>query len=241
MRDPNATPKDRSNGYVPDPTYEGGTVSPTFTTIVGDPEGPHGTKTVGVALGAADHLNRVASWWWAQIDDGTDPDRPEHWSHWDGWNVRIGLNLRTWNRREVNEWKGRDEIRKEGYWTLTFNEQIVYGNYLHGDPLEALLSIRQIIKDLQALPIDWRTDVDYRTLIEGRRIYYKTTPATLGYWMPDQGCVMVKAIHGATFPRSAYDIDAAPDSIEHDYSEEQKEETKVHLLDPNIWWWRDRG
>lgn len=230
---------DRTDGYVPRPTHEGGDIRPTFTTIIGDPNGPGGVRTMPVALGAADELNDKQSWWWAQADDGTD--RKEHWSRFDGWFVRVGIDLRTWNSREVNDWKGRDEIRKEGYWHITFDEQIVYGGYVHHDPLETLITIRQKIKDLQALPIDWRKDVDYRTLIEGRKIYYKTTPAVLGHWMPDQGAVMANAIPGHTFPRSAYDIDNAVDSMEHDYSAESATEVKIDLLSSDIWWWRERG
>jgi hypothetical protein len=231
---------DRNDGYGPRPTHEGGNIRPTFSTIVGNPSGPRAVRTMPVALGSADEYNDKQSWWWAQVDDGTG-DHKEHWSRFDGWYVRVGVDLHTWNEREVNDWKGRDEIRKEGYWKITFNEQIVYGGYANRDVLESLLTIRRKIQELEALPIDWREDVDYRTLIEGRKIYYKTTPAELGYWMPDQGAVMAKALPGHTFPRSAYDIDASPDSLEHDYSSENATETKIDLLSPDIWWWRDRG
>lgn len=228
---------DRNDHYIPT-AHDGGPIEPTFNTLVGDPLRDKAPDVMPVALGSADHLNDKRFWWWAQVADGPD----EHWSRFDGWDVRIGLDLRTWNEREVNDWKGRDEIRKTGYWHLKFNEQVVHGGYVRGDPLETLIKIRQIVKDMQALPIDWRDEVaDYRTLIEGRKVYYKTTPATLGYWMPTQGAIMVTAIPGASFPRSPYDIDREPDSPEHDYSEEFKHEAKVDLLDRDIWWWRERG
>lgn len=229
---------DRNDGYIPRPTYDGGTIKPTFTTLIGDPRGGGGVRDMPVALGSADEYNDKQTWWWAQANDGADGK--EHWSHFDGWMVRVGVDLRTWNRREVNDWKGRDEIRKEGQWRITFNEKVVYGGYVNRDVLESLLTIRRTIQQLESLPIDWRQD-DYVQQIEGRKVYYKTTPATLYHWMPDQGCVMVRALPGTKFPRSPYDIDRDPESPEHDYSEEYSTETKIELLSPDIWWYRDRG
>lgn len=213
--------RDRNKGYVPDPTYEGGEVKPYYTTLVGNPwcEDREPVE-MPVARGAADELNRTDIWEWARV-----PGDVEHWSHFEGHNIRISVALRSWNEREVNDWKGRDEIRKTGVYEIAFNEAVVYGG-MFGDPLEVLLTMRTKIKSVLSLPIDWRRPGDdYRGLIEGRRVFYRDKPATLGYWMPEQGCVMVKPLD----PRDQLDVH---------YDEP---EAKADLLSPHISWWRDEN
>lgn len=227
------TGTDRNDGYVPETPHYTTELRPSFYALVGNPyQDRHLTEIVPVALALPDELNRdSARWWWAQIDPG-GPEDKEHWSHFRGHQIRVGVELRTWNERDVNDWKGRDEIIPAGYWLLTFNDEVVYGGHVGAEPLDTLLTIRRTAQRLLNLGgIDWRSG-DYRQQIEGAHVYYKDTPAVLYHWMPEQGCVMVRCVDG-TFPPHAYDI-------EHNYSADSATEEKIDLLSDRLWWWRKR-
>lgn len=233
--------RDRNDGYVPTPRF--GDLNPHFNVLVGNPYNDrHITTIVPVAIAEPDELNRRSDFWeWAQVDPGSADGTKEHWSHFKGWDVRIGVDLRTWNYREVHDWKGIDEIRPVGEWKLYFNDQLVHGDSVGRDVGKCLLKINNTIEKLRSLWVDWRKE-DYRSQIEGRRIYYRDQPAVLYHWMPDQGCVMAKAV-GCRFRSSAYDIDhqtGTKENPEHNYSEECEHEVKIELLSPDIWPWRER-
>lgn len=221
---------DRTNGYIPTPAY-GDTLKPRGNVLIGRPGGNYPVVSVPVASGLADELNRNPAWWdWAQVDPGSADGTPEHWSRFDGHHVLIGIELSTWNIRQVHDWKGRDEITKAGTWRLTFNGEVVYGGDVR-DPLAALAEIGRTIPALMGLVIRW-DQPDYRGQIEGRKVYYRDQPATLGHWMPEQGCVMVEPA-GEPFRPVCYEVDSGSvDGYERS--------RKAHLLSPDIWWHRDR-
>lgn len=233
--------RDRTDGYVPEPSY-GDELQPQFLATIGPPTGAR--ALVPVALGKPDELNRdPTSWWWAQISPASAGK--EHWSKFSGWDIRISVQLDTWNWRDVNDWKGQDEVRKAGSWLLSFNDQPVYGDTVYGDAFATLERIARTARDLLSdrVQIDWRKG-DYLAQLIGRPIYYRDTPARIRFWMPDQGCVSIEAIEGGPdFPPMAYDVDRRTGTDinpEHDYSEEWARDVKVELLSPDIWWHRSR-
>lgn len=222
----------RTHGYVPSPTYDGGEVRPHYAALLGNPyREDANTRHVPVALGAADELNRTSIWDWALVDQG-DGERPEHWSHFIGHAVRVGVTLRQWNEREVNDWKGRDEIRPTGGFEITFNDEVVYGDIAGRDALETLRRIERLIMKLRRLPFDWR-QTPYSEQIVGRRVYYHDTPAVIDRWMADQGCIGLTPVGVPEFPPRAWktDGDDEPLSDENDW-------IKDTILSPHIWWHR---
>jgi hypothetical protein len=218
---------DRTNGFVPDRLYAGGT--PHLVEIA-PPRGDVyvlGRETIG----APDEDNRDAHWRWADVSgDGS------HWSHFRGHQVQIDIEFHTANRREVNAWKGRDEIRAEGTWTLALGRQQCWEGPLRQDPLDQLIEIRRIAQQLlHHDAIDWRLEVTAADQLAGRRVYYDRTPAVVSsVSVLDQGCVMLRPIGVADFPASASAIDHGEDDPY------QRDEIKVELLCPRVWWWRDR-
>lgn len=240
--------RERTDGYVPTPFTDSG-LRPAWSVIVGNPSNDRQPATVvPVALGLADELNRDRrTWFWAQVEPG-DAETPEHWSHFDGWDVIVGIDIQTWNSRRVHDWKGYDEIDKSGRWRVTFNGTVVTGDDSGRAPLDVMMRrIEREIANLRAIgPIDWRRPGgEYRDQIEGRRVYYRDTPAVLDHWMPEQGCVMARAVEGGPdFPPRAYDVDertGTDENPEHNYSDEWRREVKIHLTSDDIWWWRKRA
>lgn len=226
--------RDRCDGYVPEPlSYSSDGLKPTFSALIGRPGGHLPTAEVPVALAQADELNRDRSWWWAQVDPGAAGDRTEHWSQFSGWDVRVGVHLDTWNYRDVNDWKGHDEIRKAGEWLVTFNGAPVYGDSVGADVPETLGRISRVIRDLQSdkIPVDWRRQ-PYEPQLEGRPVYYRDVPARLGWWMPDQGAIMVQAVAEDFPPRVRH--------RQPDRHRREPREMKVDIFDPHLWWYRSR-
>lgn len=140
---------DRTNGYIPDRLYTGSKAR--HVVEIAPPR--NGSPVLGhETIGAPDRDNRDAYWRWVDVSsNGT------HWSHFRGHQVQIDIDFHTENRREVNDWKGRDEIRAEGTWTLALARQQCWEGYLRQDPLDQLIEIRRIGQALlNHDAIDWR-------------------------------------------------------------------------------------
>lgn len=217
---------DRTNGYVPDELFLEG--SPGYVEIAPPRDGQ--TVLARETIGAPDEHNRDTHWRWADVSgDGT------HWSLFEGHHVQIDIGFHTENRREVNDWKGRDEIRAEGTWTLALNRQQVWEGLVRSNPLDQLLEIRRIAQQLiEHDAIDWRDPRPVAEQLLGRRVYYRDTPAVVSsVSCLSQGCVILKPIGVPEFPLAVYLVDKGEEDDERD-------EAKVDLLYPHVWWWRDK-
>lgn len=219
---------DRNDGYIPDRLFLDG--QPRLVEIA-PPRG--GVRVIGrETIGAPDGDNRDQHWRWVDVSgNGT------HWSRFDGHQVQVDIELHTANRREVNAWKGRDEIRAEGTWTLALNRQRCYDGYLRNDPLDQLIDIRRIaMRMLNHDAIDWRLEATVADQLTGRRVYYDRTPAVISSAsVLEQGCVMLRPVGVDLFPAAVYiqERDEGDDPRDRD-------EIKVELLSERVWWWRDK-
>ncbi|MGW4422545.1 hypothetical protein [Streptosporangium sp. NPDC004631] len=224
--------RDRNNNYVPERLHLGG--RPQYAEIGARKDletGEEKTLKARVAHGLPDELNRDRTWWWVDVaGDGT------HWAHFQGHRVQIDVAFRTENRREANDWKGRDEIRAEGAWTIALNRQQCWEGSIHSDPLATLRKIPGVIeKLLDHAAIDWFDEKPAAEQLLGRRVYYDGFPAVISSTSVfDQGCVMLKPVGAEVFPPAAYDLDEGDD----DPFERRK--YKVGLLSPHVWWWRTK-
>lgn len=176
--------------------------------------------------GKPDELNDDhGSWDWADVSPDFDGS---HWSHLlNGWHrIQVDIGLTTYNTREVHDWKGYDEVRPGGHWKLFFNRIQVCDGYVGSDVLETLLTIRQRIKQLQSLPIDWS---DPEAWLLNRLVYYREVPAVVYRTVLSQGCVILR---GNFPPSPGYNerTDGALGAAET--------EAKVEVYSPKIWWWR---
>lgn len=218
---------DRTNGYIPDRLFTGGT---PHVVEIAPPRNGHlvlGRETIG----APDRDNRDDHWRWADVSgDGS------HWSQFCGHQVQIDITFHTVNRREVNDWKGLDEIRAEGTWTLALARQQCWEGWLRNDPLDQLLDIHRIASlMLHHSAIDWRSQKPAAEQLAGRRIYYDRTPAVVSSTcVLDQGCVMLRPVGVDYFPPSAHAMDGEDDDPY------ERGEIKVELLCERVWWWRDK-
>lgn len=219
---------DRTNGFVPDRLFTSGT--PHIVEIAPPRSGVCvlGRETIG----APDEDNRDAYWRWADVSgDGS------HWSNFRGHQVQIDIEFHTTNRREVNAWKGRDEIRAEGTWTLALARQQCWEGFLRHDPLDQLIEIRSIAQRLiHHDAIDWRLKATAAEQLVGRRVYYDHTPAVVSSAsVLEQGCVMLRPVGVDTFPQSIHSLDRDEASDPYD-----RDEIKAELTCPRVWWWRDK-
>lgn len=218
---------DRNDHYVPDRLFLEG--RPGWVEI-GPPH--HGSRHLArETIGAPDEYNRDTHWRWADVSgDGT------HWSLFEGHHVQIDIEFHTENRREVNGWKGRDEIRAEGAWTLALNRQQVWRGLVRANPLDQLLEIRRVAQRLiEHEAIDWRSGVPLAEQFLGRRVYYRETPAVVSsVSCLDQGCVILKPVGVIDFPPAVW-------SLDRDGEEDaERDEAKADLLCPHVWWSRDK-
>lgn len=213
--------RDRNDHYVPDHLSSGGRNITTLTTR---------DEPLPLRLALADELNRERHWWWADVSgDGT------HWSQFDGHHHLVDITYNTWNRREVNAWKGRDEIRKDGRWTISINREQVWEG-LCRDALEDLLTIRRTVQRLlDHDAINWNDGQSAAEQLLGRKVWFERTAAVVSDTsVLDQGYVMLKPEGVDAFPCLQSQLDATdPDLDEND-------EIKVDLLSRGVWWWRGR-
>jgi hypothetical protein len=218
--------RDRTDHYVPDGLH----LPAPWRAELG--VRPDHRQLVPYTWGPADELNRDHHGSWEWVDVSPDADG-SHWSHFLGHREVIDVVLETWNRREVHEWKGRDEIRAEGEWRVFADRVQIGEGYVRRDPLETLLIIRKYIADMSALKdtfggamFSWR---DAERGIVGRKVIYYSDPAIVRSLILDQGCCMLDADPGPWGRRPWRD--------EED-DEPRTESAKVELLSPHIWWWR---
>jgi hypothetical protein len=194
------------------------------------------------AIGRADELNRdQGDWQWADVSgDGT------HWARFDGHLVQVDVELHTANGHDVHHWKGRDDIRAGGSWTIALNRQQVYEGRVGGDVQGALQRIQEKVRTLINLtPLDHGDPRPYAEQLVGRRVYYHSHPAVVSSAsVLHQGCVMLRPVGTVAFPRRSWQLDDEPDGV-HDeqdlYDEYEAREAKVEIDDPAIYWWRKRS
>lgn len=218
---------DRNDGYVPDGLLLGG--RPYFVEIAPPRDGQ--PVLARETIGLADQHNREEQWRWADVSgSGT------HWSRFDGHQVQVDIEFHTVNRREVNDWKGRDEIRAEGTWTLALARQQIWEGFLRSNPLDQLLEIRRIAQQLQGhVAINWRDAASVAEQLDGRRVYYQRVPAVVSNTcVLSQGCVILKPVDRAQFPAHISTVDRG------DEDGWDRDEVKVELLSSDVWWWRDK-
>lgn len=217
---------DRTENYVPDRLYLEG--RPGYVEIAPPRDGR--LILARETIGAPDEYNRDTHWRWADVSaDGS------HWSLFEGHHVQIDIALHTENRREVNAWKGRDEIRAEGTWTLALARQQIWEGFIRSNPLDQLLEIRRIAQRLiDHEAIDWRSGVPLAEQLMGRRVYYRNAPAVVSsVSVLGQGCVMLAPVGADRFPAPAWGLDS------DDYYDDEPE-AKVDLLYSHIWWSRNK-
>lgn len=154
----------------------------------------------------------------------------------DGHRVLTRVVIEEYNYIKESEYSG-DEIRKGGRVRLFIN-----GRQIGEDFVRSWERGIEVAKELHAKimghPMDlWDDPEKVRKNIEGRKVYYMETPAVLYHWMPDQCCVMVRAIPGHKFPLPAYAID---DREEDGDYEDERTSVKVEIFSDRLWWFRDR-
>jgi hypothetical protein len=225
--------RDRNVGYVPEDLYlDGRPQRAEIGTRRDEETGVRTPESARVAFGLPDELNRKGHWWWADVSgDGS------HWARFNGHRVQIDIAFRTENEREVNDWKGRDEIRSGGVWSLALNRQPCWEGFIGSDPLRELRRIPHIVEKMIDHPaICWFDEKSAAEQLAGRRVYYDRTPAVVSsVSVLDQGCVMLTPVGVDAFPISVHNLDE-----ERDDDPYERHEIKVELLSPHVWWWRDR-
>jgi hypothetical protein len=234
--------KDRNAGYIPDWGQGVSRPGSTFTVEIGRPfQGL--ARTGEAAYGLADELNRERRWMWAEVsgartfrdpdeDAGIDISGVEHWARFDGHRIQVDITLSTHNEREVNQWKGRDEVRRGGTWSIALNRYPVYGGWQIYDPLETLLTIRDVTKRLLGHPAFHQWTLDEIEALVGRRVYYGADPAIIsGQSLEAQGRIILTPDGTEYFAQPPWFDDAADEAEEGSIA--------TDLLDDRIWWWRD--
>lgn len=189
-------------------------------------------KTVRVELAGADELNggEAGSRFWADMSgDAT------HWSQFGGHLMQVDVELHTYNERDVNHWKGRDEIRAAGEWKLLLNRQPIADGYFGEDVGAALRQVDRWIIELASHPaLDHRIATPYKEQLVGRKVWYERTPAVVSMLTGD-GCVMLRVVGAEYFPPTVWEVEQAAES---GIEPELDDEVKVELTSEKIWWWR---
>lgn len=154
----------------------------------------------------------------------------------DGHRLPARVEIEESNYLKTSEMSG-DEVRKGGECRIFLNGVQVYGFFTR-DAQRALIKAHALLDELRghtatAALIDERVPEGDR--LRGRKVYYRGTPAILGYTMPSQGCVMVEPAPGLTFPPDVHTLDSDGD----DYYDGERDR-KISILSDDIWWHRKK-
>jgi len=189
----------------------------------------------GIAFGLKDELNRdSATQFWVDYSDTVEDGA--HWSSFNGHHICVDVDIRQYNEREVNDWKGRDEVRGRTYAKILFNKEPVY-EISWGTIAGILVKLQVVIPELLNLPalteyLRSKTlkNEEGESLI-GRKVYYREHPGVITRFLGDQGCVIIEA-DPWPWPTPVW---AAGDEDIY----ENDDDIKDDILSPHIWWFRD--
>lgn len=210
--------------YVPEELYE------TRRTVeFGSAEHPrHARLALGQPRRWGSEPPKSDSVWWAETEPG-------HWSNFGRahfFHVETGLS--TSNRREVNDWKGRDEIRGEIWWWIKINGEQVWEGHGSTDVGHALRAMERTVEKLREhTAITWGMGQTAAEQLSGLKIWYDRTPAVVSSVSTlNQGCVMIKPDNGEEFfPPPVWQRPEEDDPYE-------RREFKITLLNDRVYWWR---
>lgn len=189
----------------------------------------------GIAFGLKDELNRgPATQFWVDYSDTVEDGN--HWSSFNGHRICVDVDIHQSNEREVNDWKGRDEVRGRTYAKILFNKEPVH-EISHGTIAGILVKLQVVIPELLNLPA-LTGHLQSKTLknekgdpLIGRKIYYRGHPGIITRFIGDQGCVIIEADPGP-WPTPVW-------AIGEEVMYENNEDVKDDILSPHIWWFRD--
>lgn len=232
---------DRNNHYVPQKRQYGTESSlvplteKDINATVLVAENVYGTVVPvqrGVAWDLPDELNRDPdSQRWINYSDEIGP----HWSSFKGHDILVDVDIRQENHREVNSWKGVDEVRGSTVAKVLFNGQQVWESRARNVP-SLLLNLHSEIQELlDHMQLVWHIthtedDRQARFGLIGRAVYYRNHPGRITTFIGAQGCVVIEPEPGP-WPAVPWR------STEDEY--ERAEPVKDLILSPHIWWWRD--
>lgn len=150
-----------------------------------------------------------------------------HIEDFSGHMAPVRIELEEYNYMKESNLSG-DEIRKGGEAKIYISNVQVYSLFFR-EISKALNQVHELLPKLFEHAVQlWRPEEVKRW--EGRKIYYRETPAIIERFILDQGAIIIRAESGQ-FPVPCWDKD------EHHY--EREADVKEDILSPHIWWWRD--
>ena len=139
----------------------------------------------------------------------------------DGHRVLWGFSYEPHTYLKESELSG-EEYRKGGWIKYFRNKVQVYEEFCR----EAQFAIPKLQVTLWKLQ-----EIDWDSLKEGRKLYWKDTPAKIKYMILEQGCMIIEPDGVERFPDSIW--------AEEDWQKlEDPTSVKIEVIDPQIWWWR---
>lgn len=230
-----AESRDRTDHYIPEGLYSGEGRPVEIHRGQWDGE-RYAEPIIGpMKHGLPDELNRDGSWTWVQVGPNQfDPG--EHWSRFEGHIIQVDVELHTHNWRDVNDWKGKDEVRAATEWSIKLNRIPVYSGGYGKDVLETLLIIRSTLQKLLNHSVMHKWTQDEIDSLVGRRVKWRGTPAVITRTaLEHEGRIILEREGGGKFPPPPW---ANEEGDENDYDDSEDETIIADILSTDIWWWR---
>lgn len=142
----------------------------------------------------------------------------------DGHGVLVDVNVASENYLKSSGLSG-NEVRKKVMVTIALNRNVVYEDWAR-DPQRALLQAWDYVDKLLGLPWPETRNPSLESL-RGEKIFYANQPAIIKDAYP--GGLIIEA-DGCEFKKPVY---------YEDYQDWDSKSLKVHILDSNIWWYRN--
>ena len=153
----------------------------------------------------------VNNQWIEEVDD----------INFDGHRVLWGFSYEPYTYLKESELSGK-EWRKGGWVRFFRNGVRVYEDFCR-EPDNAVFRIASLLHRLQ--------DLDWQSIKEGKKLYWKDTPCVIKSIILEQGSMILRVDGSERFP----DMPGATEDWE---KLEDPTEVKVDFLDPHIWWFR---
>lgn len=145
----------------------------------------------------------------------------------DGHRVRTKIVVEEANYLKASSFSG-SEVRKQCWADIHLDDKMVYRVTDRRTAVHMLLRARIVLGELFSHPVQlWRPDWDG---LIGRKVYYRTVPAVVAKYWPEQGSVWLDAAEGAEFVLPPWCTTGDDEQVETGVKED--------FFSDHIWWFR---
>lgn len=147
----------------------------------------------------------------------------------DGHRRPVEIEIAESNYLKESDLSG-DEIRRGGEYVIKISGVPVDGDFCRSWE-SAFRRIQWRLPQILEHSVRWEREGEWLN----RPVYYENVPAYIRSFIGEQGCVVIEAAEGHSFPSPAW---ANEEDGSASYWEDHRQSVKTDILSSSIWWFR---